>query len=108
MCSYTDAIVICHGTSTRQAQTIASYIVEQLKKEKNVPIGREGESEGQWVVLDYGDVVFHAFYEPLREHYDLEGVWTDAGRGRAWSDKEGVHITWPRKRRKIAANDETE
>ncbi|MCL4233465.1 MAG: ribosome silencing factor [Deltaproteobacteria bacterium] len=100
LCSYTDAIIVCHGTSTRQAATVAEYVIERMKKEKLYPLGREGEREGQWVVIDYGDVVMHIFYEPIRTHYDLEGVWADAPRGRATASAEGVHIVWPRKKRK--------
>lgn len=100
LCSYTDAIIVCHGTSTRQAATVAEYVIERMKKEKVYPLGREGEREGQWVVIDYGDVVMHIFYEPVRAYYDLEGVWADAPRGRATASAEGVHVVWPRKRRK--------
>jgi ribosome-associated protein len=40
----------------------------------------EGEREGLWGLLDFGDVVFHVFYEPMRPYYDLEGIWPDAPR----------------------------
>ncbi|MCP4669409.1 MAG: ribosome silencing factor, partial [Deltaproteobacteria bacterium] len=42
--------------------------------------GIEGEQEGHWVLMDYGDVVIHIFYQPYREFYDLEGLWMDAPR----------------------------
>jgi ribosome-associated protein len=44
------------------------------------PDGIEGEQEGHWVLMDYGDVVIHLFYQPIREFYDLEGLWIDAPR----------------------------
>ena len=42
--------------------------------------GIEGEKEGHWVLMDYGDLVVHLFYQPVREFYDLEGLWVDAPR----------------------------
>jgi ribosome-associated protein len=51
-----------------------------LKKHKIKPLSVEGTSEGHWVLLDYGDVVIHIFYEPVREFFDLEGLWVDAKR----------------------------
>jgi ribosome-associated protein len=50
-------------------------------KEKGFrPFGVEGEGEGHWVLMDYGEVVIHIFYHPLREFYDLEGLWIEAPR----------------------------
>jgi len=79
LCSYTDRFLICHGRSTKQVQAIAQNVKETLKKEYGVaPLGVEGMSDGRWVILDYGEAVVHIFYEPLREYYDLEGIWPDA------------------------------
>ena len=44
------------------------------------PIGVEGKRDGQWALLDFGDLVVHVFYHPMREFYDLEGLWIDAPR----------------------------
>ena len=44
------------------------------------PYGIEGEQEGQWILLDFGDIVVHLFYEPVRTFYDLEGLWVEAPR----------------------------
>lgn len=78
--SFTDYFVILSGNSDRQVQAIASDIEEKLGKEGLRPLGVEGKQEGRWVLLDYGDVVIHIFYHPVREFYDLERLWSDAPR----------------------------
>jgi ribosome-associated protein len=70
--SFTDYFLICSGKSDRQVQAIASHIEEKLGKQGLHPLGIEGQREGRWVLLDYGDVVIHIFYHPIREFYDLE------------------------------------
>ncbi|MCZ7583008.1 MAG: ribosome silencing factor [Deltaproteobacteria bacterium] len=102
LCTYTDVLVVCHGTSSRQAQTIVRHVREQMKKIGEYAIGTEGEAEGQWVVIDYGDIVLHTFYAPVREYYGLEGIWPDARRGFAEADGDGVRIEWRRRRKKAA------
>jgi len=49
-----------------------------LKEEGTVLLGVEGLKEGRWVLIDLGDVVVHIFFEPVREFYDIEGLWSDA------------------------------
>ena len=49
-----------------------------MKKSRLRPVGVEGASEGQWVLLDYQEVIIHIFHEPIRHHYNLEGLWADA------------------------------
>lgn len=78
--SIADYFVICSGRSDRQVQGIAYSIQESLKKEGIYPLGIEGFSEAKWILLDYNDVVVHVFYDPIREFYDLEGLWSDAPR----------------------------
>ena len=78
--SFTDYMIICSGSSDRQVQAIASSIEESLKKFRILPIGIEGEKSGKWVLMDYGDVIIHIFYEPTREFYDIERLWSDAPR----------------------------
>ena len=73
-----DYFLITGGNSTRQVQAIARHLQKTLK-EREVPLyGIEGAQEGQWVLLDYGEVVIHIFYQPIREFYDLEGLWVEA------------------------------
>jgi ribosome-associated protein len=78
--SFTDYFVICSGNSDRQVQAIAAHIEDKLGKEEIRPLSTEGKREGRWVLLDYGDVVIHVFYQPVREFYDLERLWSDAPR----------------------------
>ncbi|MBW2011095.1 MAG: ribosome silencing factor [Deltaproteobacteria bacterium] len=78
--SVADIVMICSGRSNRQVTAIAEFIVTDLKKHGIKPLGIEGIKEGHWVLLDYGHVIIHVFYEPIRNFYDLEGLWTDAER----------------------------
>jgi ribosome-associated protein len=80
--SFADFFVICSGKSSRQAQGISDNILESLGKEKVKPLGVEGHREGQWVLMDYEDVIVHIFYEPVRLLYDLESLWSEAERVR--------------------------
>lgn len=78
--SVTDYFFLCSGSSTRQVQALADHIVELLKKKGVRPLGVEGRSQGQWVLIDYGDVIVHLFYTEARSFYDLEGLWLEAER----------------------------
>lgn len=76
--SIADAFIICSGRSNRQVAAIAESIQVELKKHGIRPLSVEGKKEGHWVLLDYGHVIMHVFYEPVRSFYDLEGLWIDA------------------------------
>ncbi len=78
--SFTDYFVICSGSSDRQVQAIAAHIEEKLGQQGINPLSVEGQREGRWILLDYGEVVAHIFYQPVREFYDLERLWADAPR----------------------------
>jgi len=78
--AFTDYFIICSGTSDRQVQAIASSIQESLKKFGIIPLGVEGERLGKWVLMDYDDVIIHIFYEPIREFYEIERLWSDSPR----------------------------
>ena len=78
--SYTDHILIVSGRSTRQVEAIAEAVGKGMKEQGRDPLGREGERGGQWVLLDFADLVVHVFYHPVREYYDIEGLWADAPR----------------------------
>ncbi len=72
--SIADYLVIISGSSDRHLQAIADSIRRGLKKYGKVN-DIEGEREGKWIVMDYGDVLVHIFHEPLRGYYDLDGLW---------------------------------
>ena len=78
--SVADVFIICSGKSNRQVTAIAEHIKDDLRSKKIKPANVEGLSDGHWVLLDYGSIIFHIFYEPIRAFYDLEGLWTDARR----------------------------
>ena len=78
--SIADFFIICSASSNRQAMAIAEFIKTDLKKHGIKPVGIEGVKEGRWVLINYGHVIIHIFYEPLRSFYDIEGLWIDAKR----------------------------
>lgn len=78
--SIADIFIICSGSSSRQVTAIADFMQRTLKGNGIKPLATEGIKEGHWAILDYGDVIIHIFYEPIREFYDLEGLWSDAKR----------------------------
>ena len=79
--SFTDFFVIVSATNVRQVQAIADAIQEQLRKESGArPARVEGYRSAEWVLLDYGDFIFHVFEEKSRRFYDLERLWRDAAR----------------------------
>ncbi len=81
MTSYADYFVVASGESDRQVSAMAEHVLKNLKETENLrPIGHEGMDTGQWVLLDFGEVVAHLFFSEARSHYDLEGLWADAAR----------------------------
>ena len=80
LCSYTNYQLVLSGRSERQVDAICDGIVAGLRAEGVSPIGTEGKHSGQWALLDFGDFLVHVFHHPVREHYDLEGLWIDAPR----------------------------
>ncbi len=74
-----DYFVICSGTSNTHVEAIAGRIQKEVSKEiHEKPWHTEGEQTAEWILLDYVTVVVHVFQQPIREHYDLEGLWGDA------------------------------
>lgn len=75
--SIADYLVLASGRSDKQVQAIADSVRQGLKKFGKV-LDIEGEKEGNWVVIDYGDVIVHIFQEELRRRYDLDELWSAA------------------------------
>ena len=78
--SYTDTLIIIEAHSQRQLTAIAEHIITSLKKIKIYALGTEGLKDGEWILLDYGDVIIHIFESAAMDYYNLEGLWADAPR----------------------------
>ena len=70
--------IICSGRSDRHVQSIAEGIREDGRPHGLRPTSSEGMERGQWVLMDFSDVLVHVFYEPVRGFYDLDGLWARA------------------------------
>lgn len=78
MIGITDAFLIASGSSDRQVVAIADEIERQLHERRHVDARNcEGKTEGEWVLLDFGDFVVHVMLDDKREYYDLERLWAD-------------------------------
>ena len=77
--SIADYFILCSATSERQAQAIADGVLEKLRSDLDVkPLLVEGTTPGRWILLDFGDFIFHVFTEDCRRFYGLERLWGDA------------------------------
>jgi ribosome-associated protein len=73
----TDFMVIASGTSHRHVHAMANRVREAARQKQLHPIGVEGESENDWILIDYTDVVVHLMMPEVREFYSLERLWND-------------------------------
>lgn len=74
-----DYFIICEGSSNTQVSAISGSIQKKVSKSiKDKPWHVEGESNAEWILLDYVNVVVHVFQKQVREFYNLEGLWGDA------------------------------
>lgn len=73
-----DSFVICTATSEPQLKAVYNTVKEGMKEVGVAPLRSEGKTDGSWMVLDYGTVIFHIFRQEFRAFYDLDGFWADA------------------------------
>ncbi|MBT8128962.1 MAG: ribosome silencing factor [Gammaproteobacteria bacterium] len=71
----TDYIIVASGNSSRHVKAIANNVVMDAKQADHPPLGVEGETEGEWMLVDLADVVVHVMQPQVREFYDLENLW---------------------------------
>ena len=74
--SIADFMIICSGTSNRHVISLSNYLVEALKKENLNTLNVEGKRNGDWVLVDAGDIIIHLFRSEVREYYSLEKMWS--------------------------------
>ena len=74
-----DYVIIASGTSKRHAQSLGEWIAREVKNQYGLtPVGIEGMEEGRWVLVDYGQLIIHIFYDYVRLEYNLESLWRTA------------------------------
>lgn len=73
--SITDYMLICSANSKRHVISLADRIVEKAKEHKVSPLGSEGKEQGEWALIDLGDVIVHIMLPETREFYALEKIW---------------------------------
>lgn len=71
----TDAFVICSGNSKRHVCAIAENVVMEMKHAGSPPLNISGIEDGEWVVVDMGDVVLHVMQDASRDYFQLEKLW---------------------------------
>src|ERR1700682_3417924 len=79
--SFTDDFVITSGANERQVQAISDEVFETWKRAGTPAARVEGYKSAEWILLDFGDFVFHVFDEKARKFYDLERLWRESKRG---------------------------
>lgn len=77
--SMADHMVICSGRSSRQVAAISEKLTDRMKQEFGIICKTEGKEQGDWVLIDVGDVVVHVFRPEVREFYQLEKMWMTPG-----------------------------
>ena len=75
MTTITDFMVVASGSSNRQVRALTERVIDAARESGVRPLGREGEEAGEWVLVDFGDVVMHLMQPETREFYQLEKLW---------------------------------
>ena len=73
----TDAFLLCSAPNDRQVRAVVDAIEDRLREIGAKPVRREGERDGRWVLIDYGEIVVHVQHEEERQFYALERLWRD-------------------------------
>lgn len=76
--NFTDYFLVVSGTSPRHAQGIADKVISRLKLSGAAPVSVTGYDQGEWIVVDYSDIVVHVFHEPTRQYYEFDELWKQA------------------------------
>ncbi len=74
--SVADVMIVTCGRSNRHVGALADYVLKELKAEGHIPLGVEGQTGNDWVLVDIGDVILHIFRPEVRAFYNLEKIWS--------------------------------
>ncbi len=78
-CVFADYFLLCNAENDRQLRAMMNSVLGEAKQSaETLPVGVEGEPEGGWVLVDFGDVIVHIFSPDMRRYYQLEDLWRDA------------------------------
>jgi len=88
--SVTDWMIVVTGTSARHVKSLANEVIEKSKEAGARPIGTEGESDGNWILVDLGDVVVHVMTRESRDFYALEKLWGMVASERGEIDPDSI------------------
>ena len=75
--SVTDVLIIATGNTARQVKALADAVVQKVKEHGEKPFGVEGIEQGEWALVDLGDIVVHIMQPAVRDFYNLEKLWGD-------------------------------
>ena len=89
--SVTDWMIVVTGTSARHVKSLANEVTEKSKEAGVRPLGTEGETDGNWILVDLGDVIVHVMTRESRDFYALEKLWGMVASERGETDADSVH-----------------